>query len=418
MKLLKINLVRNISTVAASTVTTQAILLAAMPLLSRLYSPVAFGMFATFSALHAMALILFSLKYDLGIIGPRDDDEARNVLALAIFIPSCLSLLLLGGLLFLSHGNAWENWYLLLLPASILAASVYSGFQQWGARQRDYRHYAVSQVLNTAVNLGLCLLVGVVASGQDEGLILGLCAGFLAGAIYMCWIWRSVADVHGKRFPSLQSLWQVAVQHRHMPFQVLPFTILVVIMQSGLPLVLGMHYSLTEVGLYALAARALLAPGAIIGAAIGEPFRAELAARMRQGHRLVSVTRKLMAFLIVSALAVYSSIYAIAPVLFEWLFGENFAQSGGIARALCLGAFSQFIILPLTYTFVIAGHMKAGIQAQAAVAIIPVAVLYVASRDLPIDQALNYWSFAMFSSGVILILLVYRAALSPNYKQI
>ena len=67
MKLLKINLVRNISTVAAATVTSQAILLAFMPVLTRLYSPVAFGMFATFSALHAMALILFSLKYDLGI---------------------------------------------------------------------------------------------------------------------------------------------------------------------------------------------------------------------------------------------------------------------------------------------------------------------------------------------------------------
>ena len=132
MKLLKINLVRNISTVAAATVTSQAILLAFMPVLTRLYSPVAFGMFATFSALHAMALILFSLKYDLGIIAPRDDSEARDVLALAIFIPLCLSLLLFAGLLVHASWYKPSHWHMLLLPTSILSASVYSAFQQWG----------------------------------------------------------------------------------------------------------------------------------------------------------------------------------------------------------------------------------------------------------------------------------------------
>lgn len=420
MKLLKINLVRNISTVAAATVTTQAILLAFMPVLARLYSPVAFGMFATFSALHATALILFSLKYDLGIIAPRDDSEARDVLALAIFIPSCLSLLLLAGLLVHASWNISSHWHILLLPASILSASVYSAFQQWGARHRDYRHYAVSQVINTAVNLCLCLALGVLVSGFEEGLIVGLSGGFFAGAIYMCLIWRKffTETEFGRRLPTLPSLWKAAAKHRHLPMQVLPFTILVVIMQSALPLVLGLNYSLAEVGLYALASRALLAPGAIIGSAIGEPFRAELAARMRKGQNLEPVTRKLIVFLTGSAITIYSCIYLIAPMLFELLFGLDFARSGEIARALCIGAFSHFIILPLTYTFVITGHMKAGIMSQAAVAIIPVVVLLVASRFLPIESALNYWSFSALFAGILLVILVYRAALYPKSRHL
>ena len=156
-----------------------------------------------------------------------------------------------------------------------------------GARHRDYRHYAVSQVVNTSVNLCLCLFLGALVSGYEEGLVIGLSGGFFAGALYMCWIWRKIFTVAeiGFRLPTLPLLWKAAVKYRHMPLQVLPFTILVVIMQSALPLVLGLHYSLAEVGFYALASRALLAPGAIIGAAIGEPFRAELAARMRQGQK-------------------------------------------------------------------------------------------------------------------------------------
>jgi teichuronic acid exporter len=416
MKLLKINFVRSVSTLAAATLATQGILLASMPLLTRLYSPVAFGMFATFSALHAMALIIFSLKYDIGIIVPREDGEARRILALSIFVPSCLSLLLLAILIIYTGWIVPSSSYLLLLPTSVLAASAYSALQQWGARYQNYRHYAISQVVTTTINLGLCFALGVFASGHDEGLVIGLSGGFLAGAAYMLWIWHPVfaKDGSGKRLPSLTSLWEVARKYRHMPFQVLPFTILIVIMQSAAPLVLGLHYSLAEVGLYALASRALLAPGAIIGAAIGEPFRAELAARMREGRDLRSLTGKLIAFLILVATAMYSCIYAVAPQLFELLFGQDYTRSGYIARALCIGAFAQFIILPLTYTFVISGHTKTGIKVQGAVALIPTIALYIASYKLPIERALDYWSISLIVSGTVLVIMVYRAASSPQ----
>lgn len=412
MRFFQTNLVRNISTLATSTLLTQAALFAVMPFLTRLYSPVAFGIFATFSALHAITLIFFSLKYDVAIIVPRDESDARNALALSILIPGCLSALLALALVayLLSTGSA--DWYLLLLPVSITGASIYSAFQQWGARHRDYRYYSISLFVNSVFNIAMSLALGTLMIGVEEGLVLGFCAGLVASAAYMCWIYRSIASGRdrGTIISVLSSLRETAAKYRYMPVQVLPFTILIVFMQSAAPLVLNANYPLAEIGLYAVASRALLTPSSIIGSAIGEPFRAELAARARNGTDMASIMRKMLFFLLSISAIVYAAIYAIAPLLFEWLFGREFARSGDIARALCLGAFAQFTILPLTQVFVITGRMREGLIAQSLVALVPTFALFVASHSMTIENAVLVWSFANLGTSAVMVLLVFNAS--------
>jgi O-antigen/teichoic acid export membrane protein len=414
MKLFHSNLLQNISTVAASTLMTQAAMLMVIPLLTRLYSPAAFGMFATFSAIHALCVIMFSLKYDVAIILPHDNLEARNGLALSVLFPTILSLLLACGLIGYVLITNGANWYLLLLPVSIIFASVYSAFQQWGARHREYRHYSISQIVNAAFNIIACATIGLMLAGLAEGLVLGFTSGLIFSAIYMLWVYRSVLKTAppANGLISLLSLRKTAWAYRHLPIKVLPFTILTVIFQSGAPLVLNANYELTEIGLYAVATRALLAPSAIIASAIGEPFRAELAARARSGVEIISITRKLLLVLFAISAAAFSVMYFIAPPFFAWLFGPEFSRSGDIARALCLGAFIQFIILPVNQVFVIAGKMKDGLISQTIVAFVPLVALWFASNRLPIEEALLIWSAAMFSAGFGMIILVYRAARS------
>ena len=413
MKLLQTNLVRNISTLAASTLITQAALFAVMPLLTRIYSPTAFGMFATFSALHAITLIFFSLKYDVAIIVPREDGDARNALALSILIPGCLSALLTLGL---SRYLLWTNSvgrHLLLLPVSITSASIYSAFQQWGARHRDYRHYSISLFVNSAFNIAISVTLGVLLADHDEGLVLGFTAGLVASAAYMFWIHRTIAGEHRRTADksALSALAETAAKYRHMPMQVLPFTILIVIMQSAAPLVLNANYPLAEIGLYAVANRALLAPSSIIGAVIGEPFRAEMAAKVRNGDELTTIMHRLLLFLFTISSVAFAVIFAIAPPLFGWLFGSEFARSGEIARALCLGAVAQFIVLPITQVFVITGQMKQGLIAQALVALVPTVAIYIASHGYSIEEALMAWSIAMCASSLVLVALAYRSTM-------
>lgn len=252
--------------------------------------------------------------------------------------------------------------------------------------------------------------------GIEEGLVLGFCAGLVASAAYMCWIHHSIASGRDREaiISILSSLRETAAKYRHMPAQVLPFTILIVIMQSAAPLVLNANYPLAEIGLYAVASRALLAPSSIIGAVIGEPFRAEMAAKVRNGEELTTSMRKLLLFLFSISSVTFTAIYAIAPPLFEWLFGSEFARSGEIAQALCLGAVAQFIILPATQIFVITGQMKNGLIAQALVAFVPTIAIYVASHSYSIEESLVIWSITMFASGLALVVLAYRSTISPT----
>lgn len=414
MKSLRIPLVRNIFTIGAAAAVSQAVLLAFMPVLTRLYSPVAFGMFATFSALHATLLILFSLKYDIAILMPREDADAREAFALALFVPTMFALLLLVVLVANALFTERQNWFLLLLPASIIAASVYCVCQQWGARHRDYRHFAISQLVSTGVNVAVALVIGLVAPHVDEGLVLGFVGGLAAAALYMAATQSTGGPLRRIDWPTPSSLRRTAGKYRHMPLQVLPFTLLIVAMQSAPPLVLNAGYDLATIGLYAVAARVLLAPSSIIGGAIGEPFRAELAAKARSGEELAPITRKLVATLLALGAAIFALAYLLAPALFPILFGAEYGPSADLARMLCVGAFAQFIVLPITQSFVIAGHLRSGLVAQAGVALVPTMLLLLLSTDLPMGQALLGWSVAMAVCGGILVAMALRAVADPR----
>src|SRR5690606_12731715 len=73
--------------------------LAAIPLLSRLYSPEDFGLLAVFSSMVLILAPLVSLRYVLALPLPRRDGTALNLLALSmacIFLGSALVGVLLG----------------------------------------------------------------------------------------------------------------------------------------------------------------------------------------------------------------------------------------------------------------------------------------------------------------------------------
>ena len=57
--------------IATGAIASQAIVIGATPLLTRLYEPEDFGALAVFTALYAIVAGVFTLKYELSIILPR-----------------------------------------------------------------------------------------------------------------------------------------------------------------------------------------------------------------------------------------------------------------------------------------------------------------------------------------------------------
>ena len=70
---------RGVTQLALATLAGQAIILMAIPLLTRLYDPASFGVAGVFSSITAIFYPLSSLRYELAIPLPKPDEDAANL---------------------------------------------------------------------------------------------------------------------------------------------------------------------------------------------------------------------------------------------------------------------------------------------------------------------------------------------------
>ena len=104
---------RNVVTLMSGTTLGQAISLAVYLILSRLYTPADFGIFALYMSILSITNITATAKYELAVMMPREDREGLNLMGLSAIISVCVSLLLFLLLLFFILGRQLMFWLLL-----------------------------------------------------------------------------------------------------------------------------------------------------------------------------------------------------------------------------------------------------------------------------------------------------------------
>ena len=171
--------VRQASVLALGTILGQVGVLAAAPLLTRIYSPEAIGAWAFFSTI-AMALAnIGNFKYEQAIVLPRSDARAVNLAALCLLVHICvLSLAAIAIVLVQSHaaGGFFDSllslgmvW--LLLPL-ISALSFYSICRYWLLRKQQFRTLAVFIVLDAWLLSGAQIAAGITMGAGATPLVL------------------------------------------------------------------------------------------------------------------------------------------------------------------------------------------------------------------------------------------------------
>ena len=91
---------RNVLTLMMGTTIAQAIPIAISPVLTRIYTPSDFGLFALFNSLIAVFGVIASGRYELAIMLPKKDEDAINIASLGILISTFFSVFLFFIILF------------------------------------------------------------------------------------------------------------------------------------------------------------------------------------------------------------------------------------------------------------------------------------------------------------------------------
>ena len=84
---------QNVLTLMTGSTLSQAIPIAISPILTRIYTPEDFGLYAVYIAIITILGTIVSGRYELAIMLPKKDEDAINIFALGLVITICLTVI-------------------------------------------------------------------------------------------------------------------------------------------------------------------------------------------------------------------------------------------------------------------------------------------------------------------------------------
>ncbi len=353
---------RYIATLVMGTASAQFITLAAIPFLTRLYSPEAIGLAGTFLAIAAIVTPVAALCYPLAIALPRHHNQAFAISLHALRLGGLLAvlgflLILLGYPWLKEHPSMPGNWTL-ILPALMVLAVCRQILEQWSHRLSLFKVSAkVSASYSLLINSGK-VLGGLVAPLAGTLIGVTLIAEFFACALYAFWLRRSGQLPAKPADLSLRSSLKVVRAYGDFPIYRAP-QVLISSMALGVPvLLLGMAYGAAAVGFYVLARQVVAAPVTLVGKAVNDVLYPRLAKATHAGEALYPLLARAMGLLTVVGLLPMVALMLEAPAGFEFLLGEDWGTAGHYARWLALWFFTTLITMPCVAALPVLGMQR------------------------------------------------------------
>ncbi|WP_322629713.1 lipopolysaccharide biosynthesis protein [Halothiobacillus sp.] len=357
---------RSVSVLAGGTAAGQIIIVAASPILTRLYSPEDFGLLAVFAGLLAILGVIASLRYQMAIPLPESNEEATDVMALSLLVVAgmtgvtALIVAVFGESIAATLNTPQLSPYLWLLPVGLLLAGIYQVLNYWAIRRKAFSVIARTKVSQSAwMSL---VQMGGYALGPFA-LLLGRVIGQAAGSVSL---WNHAREPGGFKLGSLlphKGIGQVAYRYSHFP----AYSSWAGLLNTGgaqvPPIFFAAFFGPAAAGAYMLAQRVINLPMAVVATAVADAFLPNSVEAYRE-DRLGNEVRRLFIVLAILVFPSAAVLFIVAPELFAFVFGEDWRQAGEMVRWLTPMLAIQFIINPLSRIFVVIERQRLAMLLQ------------------------------------------------------
>ena len=348
-KWVKSEYVRNVLTLMSGTTIAQAIPVAVTPILTRIYSPAEFGLFAVYMALISIGAMIATGRLEMAVLIARKDSEALQLAVISFVISGIISLLVLvvvavwgQQMAALSGQPGLENW-LYVVPFSIFLFSVYKVLLHWLNRKKQYGLMSQNRIIQSGSISALQVAVGL-ASKITTGLAIADCLGRAAALLLI--LRRITATV---KLPEFNRARQYALirRYRKFPFLGSPASLLNVLsLQMPYVLILAIFTSAIA-GMYFLVFRVLMLPIALIGEAMMEVFRSKAMEDLKEYGTCRPLFIKTLLSLTVIGLPPALLLILFGQEIFAFVFGEDWREAGLYATILAPMALFRLACAPL-----------------------------------------------------------------------
>ncbi|WP_190304126.1 oligosaccharide flippase family protein [Paenimyroides baculatum] len=351
--------VRNVSTLAAGSIISQAVVVGTSPILSRLFTAESFGMLSIFTSITVFFAVVSTGRYELAIGLPRDEKKAYSLLKLILVIGLIISssyfivifclkniFLINDSMGFLNNSTAY------LAPFYIFLIAFYSGLGYILQRQKKYKIITIANAVQV-----ISASLGSIAFGFlniKQGLIYSLILGMFFAIIFVL---KHTPEVLKGGF-DFKEIKQNAIDYIDFPRYMIFSDLSLTASQQFIPILFSTLFSASIVGFYSMANRMIRLPNIVITSAVGNVFRNDAIEEIRLKGNCRTLYLSTLRKLIFISIPIYSLVFLFSPLLFTFFLGIQWKESGIYARILSIMLMFEFVSTPLSTIFYIQNKQK------------------------------------------------------------
>ena len=401
---------RNVLKLAGGTAGSQIITVAAMPILTRLYGPESFGLLASFASILALLNVVSSLRYELAIAVPEDDNEAVALVLLCFaLVAFSTGLTGLGLLLFGDQLVGWLNEpafkpLLWLLPVGVFLSGVYQPLSYWTIRCKKFGLLAKTKFRQSIFGVSTNL---VSAPLGTTGLLLGQIVSQSAGLGSFFMSFKTQVDL--QRMNYIYRLKKAFVKNINYLIFNLPAG-LISALHNQLPiLLLSSAFETSLLGQFFFAQKLIVLPATVISQSVAQVFLSNAPEKYREGvlHTFIaSSAKKLLKYAFASALP----LAVFLPWASNFIFGPRWANLTTIIPILIPIYISTLVASPYAMTLVAARKNNVSLLTQLVILVIKILPLSIAINllELPFYSCLAVFAVSVSFSYIIYVKIVYH----------
>lgn len=377
----KSSYLRSISVVLSGNVLAQLIPILVMPLLTRIYGPEDFGVYALYITGITVMAVLATGKYENALLLIKSEKALNGFAKLCIYNAVLVSIMIFLVLLIFSDSivSAFNIDHSLIyyVPIGGFSFAVFNILTIWFSRRGEFTVISLNRVLqNLFISISQAVLPFIY---KFSGAI--LVADVIGRAVAIIFITSKFLQKAGKGKVKRRYL-AYFNKYKKLPMYEAPAE-LSNIMAFQLPFILiPFYFSPYLSGLYFLVYRVVMAPVSMIGSAIGEVFRAKASHLIRDVGECKSLFVKTAVSLFALGIIPCLILTFFAEDIFVFVFGEKWAEAGVFASILAPLALLRLVSAPLSYMFILREKFSLDLAVQFANLVCSaVAIMWAGSRE-------------------------------------
>ncbi|KKG29098.1 translocase [Methanosarcina mazei] len=363
----KTSFTSDVLTLVGGTTFAQILMILSAPILTRLYSPEDFGVWALYISITSIISVIACMRYDYSIMLPESDKDAVNLLGLSFLAVLIISILTLPAIWYFKQpilnilNSPQMGNYLWLVTPFVFVNGMFLALNSWNSRTKKFKRLSLARVSSSISTTGTQMGFGVSGNSTVGGLIGGSIAGISVSTLVLGGqIWRDDKNLI-KESIGWKKIYEGLIRYRKFPL-IDSWSALMNTISWQLPsFLLASFFSPIVVGFYSLGFRLLQLPMSFIGGSISQVFF-QRASRAKSDGTLDSLVESVFRLLVVIGMFPILILTIVGSDVFTVIFGETWAEAGVYAQILSIWAFVWFISSPLSTIYVVMEKQQFGFQ--------------------------------------------------------